>query len=100
MRGSSSRFATAAAVIVGVGVLAVAGRLLPSTPSAQSPRTTAVSTVLPGPSVSTTVPTLGALVPQVIGRTLAQARTAMRDAGLSSEAEEQDPQAPNAVVVA
>jgi hypothetical protein len=39
-------------------------------------------------------------VPQVIGQTLAKARTAMRDAGLSGGAEEQDPQAPNAVVAA
>jgi len=100
MRGSSSRLATAAAVVLGVSVLAVAGRLLPTIPSAPSPPTTAVGTVLDPPSASTTLPTLGALVPPVIGRTLAQARTAMRDAGLASGAEEQGAQAPNAVVVA
>jgi PASTA domain-containing protein len=40
------------------------------------------------------------LVPEVIGRTLAQARTVMRNLGLPSGADERDPQAPDAVVVA
>jgi PASTA domain-containing protein len=97
MRRSSSRLATAAAVVLGVGVLVVAGRLLPTVPSAQSSSTTAVEVAAPSSSTSTA---LGILVPQVSGQTLAQARTAMRHAGLSSGAGDQDPQAPYAVVVA
>jgi hypothetical protein len=100
MRRSSSRLATAAAVVLGVGVLAVVGRLLPTTPSAQSPPTTAAISVVAAPLASTTVPALGVLVPEVIGQTLAQARTAMRNASLGSGGHERDPQAPNAVVVA
>jgi hypothetical protein len=100
MGGSSSRLATAAAVVLGVGVLAVAGRLLPTTPSVQSPPTTAVIRVVTAPPASITVPTEGVLVPEVIGQTLAQARTVMRNAGLPSGAYERDPQVPNAVVVA
>jgi len=92
--------ATAAAVALGVGVLAVAGRLLPTTPSAQSPPTTASVSVLPDRPAPTTIPTVGVRVPQVIGRTLAQARAIMREAGLSSGAHERDPQTANAVVVA
>jgi hypothetical protein len=100
MGRASHRLATAATVVLGVGVLAVAGRLLPTTPSAQPPPTTAVITVVTAPPASITVPTEGVLVPQVIGQTLAQARTVMRHLGLPSGAHERDPQAPNAVVVA
>ena len=99
MRGSSSRLATAAAVVLGIGVLAVVGRLLPTTPGAQSPTTTTVTRVFPAPTATITIPTQGVRVPQVIGRTLAQARTAIRAAGLPSGAHERDPQASNAVVV-
>ena len=99
MRGASGRLATAAAVVLGVAVLAVAGRLLPTAPS-RSPATTAVSSVVAAPSVTSSSSTLGVLVPRVIGQTLAQAKAAMRDAGLSGGAVEQDAQAPDAVVVA
>jgi PASTA domain len=100
MGGSSSRLATAAAVVLGVGVLAVAGRLLATTPSVHSPPTTAAIRVVTAPPDSITVPTEGVLVPEVIGRTLAQARTVLRNAGLPSGDYERDPQVPNAVVVA
>jgi hypothetical protein len=101
MRVSSSRLATAAAVALGLGVLILAGRLLPTGPNARPPATTAVSSVVtapPAPSSAST--TRGVLVPQAIGRTLAQATTVMRAAGLPSAASDRDPQAPSAVVVA
>jgi PASTA domain-containing protein len=59
-----------------------------------------MSSVITAPAAGTTIPTLGVLVPQVIGRTPAQARTAMRAAGRPSGAHEHDPQVPNAVMVA
>jgi hypothetical protein len=83
----SGRLATAAAVGVGVAVLAVAGRLLPATPTVRPPPTTAATAV-------------GVLVPRVVGRTLGKATEAMRRAGLPSGAGGIDPQAPGAVVVA
>jgi hypothetical protein len=95
MRLSSSR-ATTAAVLVGLAVLAVAGRLLSTAPSTQRPATTATPT-----SAGATAPTTrGVVVPDAIGRTLAQATTVMVVAGLQGAATDRDPQAPNAVVVA
>jgi hypothetical protein len=93
--------ATAAAVALGLGVLVVAGRLLPTRPSARPPATTAVSSVATFPTAPTTAwTTRGVLVPQAVGRTLGQATTVMRAAGLPSAADDRDPQAPSAVVVA
>jgi hypothetical protein len=101
MGRSSSRLATAAAVALGLGVLVVAGQLLPTRPSARPPATTAPSSVVTAsPPPSTTSTTGGVLVPQAVGRTLAQAMTVMRAADLPSAASDQDPQAPSAVVVA
>lgn len=98
---SSSRVATAAAVALGLGVLVVAGRLLPTRPSARPPATTAVASVVTFPTATATASTAGGvLVPQAVGRTLAQARTVLGAAGLPSGAFDRDPQAPNAVVVA
>lgn len=100
MRGSSSRL-TIAAVAVGLGVLVLAGRLLPSGPSARPPATTAVRSVVTAPLAASIASTTGGvLVPQAIGRRLAQAMTVMAAAGLPSGAHDRDPQAPSAVVVA
>ena len=101
MGGSSSRLATATAVALGLGVLVVAGRLLSTGPSARPPATTAVSSVVTAPAApSSASTTRGVLVPQAIGRTLAQATTVMRATGLPSGASDRDPQASSAVVVA
>jgi hypothetical protein len=88
----SGRLVTAAAVVAGVAVLAVAGRLLPATPSPRPPPTTATPTTV-------TAATHGVLVPRVVGRTLGKATEAMRRAGLAGGAAKIDPQAPGAVVV-
>jgi hypothetical protein len=100
MGGVSSRLVTAGMVVLGVGVLVVAGRLLPEIPSAPGPAaTTTASTVLAGPVSSATPPARGVLVPQAMGRTLGQARAVMRRAGLPAGAVERDPQDTGAVVV-
>ena len=97
MRGSSGRLATAAAVVLGVGVLAVAGRLLPVTPSARSPA--------PGPTPAPAIRTApgntrGYGVPNVLGRTLAQAERVLGTGGLRGAAIEGNPQGSSTVVVA
>lgn len=99
MGGSSNRLATVAAVVLGLGVLVVAGRLLPIRPSVLPPAT-AVSSIIAPPAPITTSTTGGVLVPQAIGHTLAQAMTMMRAVGLPSSAHDRDPQGPSAVVVA
>jgi PASTA domain-containing protein len=98
MRVTSGRVATAAMLLVGLAVLAVAGRLLPSVPSAQRPATTAATSA----PVIRTAPgnTRGYAVPDVLGRTLVQAERVMRTGGLHGAAHERDPQGDNAVVVA
>jgi PASTA domain len=96
MRGPASRLVTAAAVVVGLAVLVVAGRLLPVRPDAGSPAATTGGVAV----VGTSIPRAQVLVPQVVGRTLADARTVMRKAGLPSDAVDMDSQAPGAVVVA
>jgi PASTA domain len=98
MRVTSGRVATAAMLLVGLAVLAVAGRLLPSVPSAQRRATTATTSA----PVIRTAPgnTRGYGVPDVLGRTLVQAERAMRTGGLRGAAIEGDPQGDNAVVVA
>jgi hypothetical protein len=93
MRGPANRLVTAAAVVVGLAVLMVAGRLLPIRPEAGSPATTIPRTT------ATSIGREHVLVPQVVGRTLAKAREVMRKAGLPSGAVEIDSQAPNAVVI-
>jgi PASTA domain len=98
MRAPSGRLATATAVLVGVGVLAVAGRLLPDVPSARPPAT-AASVGRPAAVSPVTEGTLGVLVPAVVGRTLDQARVVLRRVGLSGGAVERGPEAPGAVVV-
>jgi len=100
MRGPSSRLATAAAVVLGVGVLALAGRLLPLSPGAPPPASsTTTSSLFTGPPATETIQTAGALVPQAMGRALAQARAVMRQAGLAGDAVDRDPRGPGAVVV-
>jgi hypothetical protein len=99
MRWPSSRLATAAAVVVGLGVLALAGRLLPLEPGAPPPTSVTTTSLFTGPPATETIQTPGALVPQAMGRTLAQARAVMRRAGLPGEAVDRDPRGPGAVVV-
>lgn len=106
MRVSSSRAATAAALVAGLAVLVVAGRLLPTTPSAPRPASPASAGATAG-TVGTVplrdVPTStvgGVRVPNAIGRTLAKATSVMRAAGLQGAATERDPQIGTAVVVA
>jgi hypothetical protein len=53
MRVTSGRVATAAMLLVGLAVLAVVGRLLPSTPSAQRPATTAATGTTSAPAIRT-----------------------------------------------
>jgi hypothetical protein len=101
MRVTSGRAATAALLLVGLAVLAVAGRLLPSVPSAQRPATTAATGTTSAPAIRTAPGnTRGYGVPDVLGRTLAQAERMMRTGGLRGGAYERDPQGRNAVVVA
>jgi hypothetical protein len=96
MRSPTSRLMTASAVVVGLAVLAVAGRLLPIRSDPGSPAVTTGGAAV----VSTSIPREQVLVPQVVGRTLAKAREVMRRAGLLSDAVDMDSQAPGAVVVA
>lgn len=98
MRVTSGRAATAAMLLVGLAVLAVAGRLLPSTPSVLRPAATGSTSA----AVIRTAPgnTRGYGVPDVLGRTLAQAERVLRTAGLHGSAHERDPQGRTAVVVA
>ncbi len=99
MRVSSSRAATAAALLAGLGVLVVVGRLLPTTPSTRHPTTATGATSAPA---IRTAPgnTRGYVVPDALGRTLAQAEWVMRTGGLHGVAHERDPQGRSAVVVA
>jgi hypothetical protein len=99
MRVTSGRAATAAMLLVGLAVLAVAGQLLPSTPSAQPPAATTATTSAPA---IRTAPgnTRGYGVPNVLGRTLAQAERVLRTGGLHGSAYARDPQGRSAVVVA
>jgi len=95
MRVASSRVATVAMVMVGLAALAVAGRLVRTTPTAGHPDTSAAR-ILP----ATTATTLDAIeVPDAFGQTLAQAKTVMGAAGLQGAADDRDPQVPGAAVV-
>jgi hypothetical protein len=97
MRGSSGRLAIAAAVVLGVGVLAVVGRLLPVASSGRSSATGP----RPAPAIRTAPGnTRGYGVPNVLGRTLAQAEGVLHTGGLRGAAIEGDPQGSSTVVVA
>lgn len=105
MRVSSSR-AAAAALVAGLAVLVVAGRLLPTTPSLQRPATPTSTGVpagtvriIPLREVPTSTIVGGVRVPNAIGHTLARATGLMRAAGLRGVATEHDPQIGTAVVV-
>jgi hypothetical protein len=97
---ASNRAATAAALIAGLAVLVVAGRLVSTAPSTRRPTTTATTSATPASIAATAPTTRGVVVPNAVGRTLAQATTVMVVAGLQGAATDRDPQAPNAVVVA
>jgi PASTA domain-containing protein len=88
MRVASKPVATVAMVLVGLAALALAGRLVRTTPSAV--------TILPA-ATATTLDSVE--VPDAVGQTLAQARMVMGAAGLRGAADERDPQVPGAAVV-
>lgn len=107
MRQSSSRAATAAALVAGLAVLALAGRLLPTTPSLSRPATPTSAGVpagtvrmIPLRDVPTSTVVGGVRVANAIGHTLARATSLMRAGGLRGAAFERDPQIGAAVVVA
>jgi hypothetical protein len=101
MRVTSSRAAAAAMLLVGLAVLAVAGRLMPSAPSTQRPAPTAATGATTAAAIRTAPGnTRGYVVPDALGRTLAQAQRVMRTGGLDGAAHERDPQGRDAVVVA
>jgi hypothetical protein len=107
MRLSSSRAATAAALVAGLTVLVVASRLLPTTPSLQHPATSTSAglsagtvRIIPLRDVPTAAVVGGVRVPNAIGHTLARATGVLHTAGLRGEAFERDPQIGTAVVVA
>jgi hypothetical protein len=101
MRGSSSRAATAAALVAGLAVLVVAGRLGPAAPSVRRPASPAVAGATAG-TVRTTplADARGVRVPDATGQSLAQATRVLRTAGPHGAALERDPQISTAVVVA
>ena len=96
MRVASSRVATVAMVLVGLAGLALAGRLVRTTPSAERPATSPAVTIPPA-ATATTVDSVE--VPDAFGQTLAQATMVMRAAGLRGAADDRDSQVPGAVVV-
>jgi hypothetical protein len=96
MRVASSRVATVAMVLVGLAGLALAGRLVRTTPSAERPATSPAVTIPPA-ATATTLDSVE--VPDAFGQTLAQATMVMRAAGLRGAADDQNPQVPGAVVV-
>ena len=96
MRVVSSRVATVAMVLVGLAALAVAGRLVRTTPNAERPATTAAGTIPPA-TTTTTVDSVE--VPDAFGLTVSEAKTVMHAAGLRGAADERDPQVPGAAVV-
>jgi hypothetical protein len=101
MHVTSGRVTTAAILLVGLAVLAVVGRLLPSAPSTPRPATTAATGATTAPAIRTAPGnTRGYVVPDALGWTLAQAERVMRIGGLHGSADERDPQGRDAVVVA
>jgi PASTA domain-containing protein len=106
MRQSSSRVAIAAAVVTGLAVLVVAGRLLPTTPSLSRSATSTSAGVItwtvrmvPLQDVPTST-VRGVRVPDAIGHTLTEASSVMRAGSLQGAAFERDPHVGTAVVVA
>jgi hypothetical protein len=93
MRWSSSRIATAAVLVAGLAALAVASRLLPTVPSIQPAPSSSTATAMPQT-------TRGVRLPDEIGRTLHQAQQQLRVIGLQGRASDQDPESPDALVVA
>jgi hypothetical protein len=98
MRVSSTRAATAAALLAGLAGLVVVGRLLPTTPSTRHPTTTGATATSGSATAPPTSPAIRVL--DAVGQTLAKATTVMRAAGLQGGATDRDPQGPTAVVVA
>jgi hypothetical protein len=98
MRVTTGQVTTAVLLLVGLAVLTLAGRLLPSAPSTQRPVTPATTTA----HAVRTAPgnTHGYAVPDALGRTLAQAGRVLRVGGLRGSAVDRDPRGSNAVVVA
>jgi PASTA domain len=99
MHGSSSRAATAAALVAGLAVLVLAGRLGPAAPSVRRPAGPAVATA-GTVRMTPRADAPGVRVPDAIGQPLAQATRVLRTAGLHGAAMERDPQIGTAVVVA
>jgi hypothetical protein len=108
MRVPSGRGGTAALLVARLGVLLLAGRLLPSIPGASPPAMTSTSSTV-RPTGSTVRPTgwiatasivRWADVPDVIGLTLTQAKTALRELKLGSRVDRRTSRAPSAIVVA
>jgi hypothetical protein len=98
MRATAGQVATAALLLVGLAVLTLAGRLLPSAPSTQRPAMPATTTAH---AVRTAPGNIrGYAVPDALGLTLAQAARVMRVGGLRGGAVDRDPRGSNAVVVA
>jgi hypothetical protein len=98
MRRSSSPALTAVALVAGLAVLALAGRLLPGMTGTR-PTTTAAGT-----TVRIVAPTIAQArqtrVPNAVGQALAEAAAVLRDAGLRGVPAEGDPRQPDAVVIA
>jgi hypothetical protein len=96
MRVASRPVATVAMMLVGLAALAVAGRLVRTTPSAEHPATSAAVTIPPA-ATATTLDSVE--VPDAVGQTLAQAKMVMGAAGLRGAADERDPKVDGAAVV-
>ena len=82
------------AILVALGVLAVTGRMLgldPAVPSTSTQAPTLTSTAVPPVETSAS---RGVLVPNAVGKSLAEGRRLLRRAGLRGAAIETDPQAP------
>jgi PASTA domain len=110
-----------AVVVVALGLLAVTGRMLapdpavpPITAGSVQPSQTSTShrVMVPEPMVTWTPRPLpaevpleastsrGVVVPDVVGKSLAEGQRLMRRAGLHGSANERDPQAPGSVIFA
>jgi hypothetical protein len=81
-------------LLAGLAALVVVGRLLPTTPSTRHPTTAAATGATSAPALRTAPGnTRGYAVPDVLGRTVAQAERVMRVAGLQGAATDRDPTA-------
>jgi hypothetical protein len=91
---SGPRLSLVAMVLVALVGLAVVGRMLgldPAVPSTSTQAPTLTSTAVQPVETSTS---RGVLVPDAVGKSLAEGRRLMRRAGLRGAAIETDPQAP------